>query len=91
MPKLISAVALLLATVGILLVCEVIRPFRDLAVDGPIALACWGVGTLLATTCFFLKPRSLILTLVTLGANLIPLIAALALLWLMSRSNFGWH
>jgi hypothetical protein len=43
-PNLLGAVVLLLAAFGVLICFEVIRPFRDLAVDGPIALALWGIA-----------------------------------------------
>lgn len=42
-----AVLALALLLLGVLLVLEVVRPFRDLAVDGPIALGCWGGGLLL--------------------------------------------
>lgn len=77
--------------VCVLICSEVIRPFRDLAVDGPIALACWAIGAALAIACFFLKSRSMAFSVISLAANVLPLVVALVLLWLMSQSNFGWH
>jgi hypothetical protein len=90
-PNLLGAVALLLAAVGVLICFEVIRPFRDLAIDGPIALALWGIGAALAISCFFLKGRSLTLTIFSLAVNALLLLAAIALIRVMSHSNFGWH
>ncbi len=90
-PNLLGAVVLLLAAFFVLICFEVIRPFRDLAVDGPIALALWGTSAAFAISCFFLKGRSLTLTAISLAANVLLLLATLALLAVMSHSNFGWH
>ena len=90
-PNLLGSVALLLCVSGALIACEVIRPFRDMSIDGPIALGAWGIGVALGVSCFFLRGRSLTLSVISVAANILPLIAALALLWVMSRSNFAWH
>lgn len=91
MPNLLGIIALLLSTVGLLIFFEVLRPFRDMSIDGPIALVSWGIGAAIGVACLFLKRRSLTLSIVSMVANLIPLLAALVLLWALSRSNFGWH
>jgi hypothetical protein len=52
---------------------EVIRPFRDMSKDGPLAMILWGAGTTLAIMGFFVRPRAVILGVTTLLANLIPL------------------
>lgn len=89
--NLFGIVALLLAVIALLIFCEVIRPFRDLSVDGPIALGLWGIGGALGISCFFLKGRSKIFCAIVVIVNVLPLLAALVLLWLISRSNFAWH
>lgn len=83
--------ALGLSVAGGLLVCEVIRPFHDFSIDGPIALSFWGIGAALAFVCFFLKARSLAFSIISLVANVVPLLGALVVWWLMSQSNFAWH
>ncbi len=90
-PHLLGTIALLLGGFGVLIFMEVIRPFRDMSIDGPIALGSWGTGLALGITCFFLKGRSLTLTIISVAANLLLLLAALALLWAISNSNFAWH
>ena len=90
-PILLSIAALVLSASGVLIFCEVIRPFRNMSVDGPIALSSWGVGAALGISCFFLKGRSTTLSVVSVAANILPLLAALALLWAISHSNFAWH
>ena len=90
-PNLLGIVALLLCVVGALIFCEVIRPFRDMSIDGPIALSAWGIGAALGVACFFLKGRSLTLSVISVVANVLPLLAALVLLWVLSHSNFAWH
>ncbi|MEP7072064.1 MAG: hypothetical protein ABI839_06735 [Verrucomicrobiota bacterium] len=89
-PHLLGTIALLLCGFGVLISVEVIRPFRDMAIDGPIALGSWGAGLALGITCFFLKGRSLTLSMISVAANLLLLLAALAL-WVISNSNFAWH
>jgi hypothetical protein len=91
LPNLLGAVALLLCAVGVLIFVEVIRPFRDMAIDGPIALSLWGIGAALAVSCLFLKGRSITLSIISLLANVVLLLAALALIWALSHSNFAWH
>ncbi len=62
-----------------------------MSIDGPIALDSWGLGAAFGTVCFFLKGRSVTLSVISVVANILPLLAALALLWVLSRSNFAWH
>ncbi|HEY3664089.1 MAG TPA: hypothetical protein VGL24_13125 [Chthoniobacterales bacterium] len=89
--NLFGIISLGLTIVGGLLICEVIRPFRDLSIDGPIALGCWGVGAVLGLACFFVKGRSLFFSIFALVVNVLPLLGALVLWWLLSQSNFAWH
>ena len=70
---------------------EVIRPFHDLSIDGPLALFSWGSGAGLALVTLWLRGRSVILSAVSLSLNLVLLVAALVILWLVSHSNFAWH
>jgi hypothetical protein len=86
-----GALALGLSVTGGLLICEVIRPFHDLSIDGPIALSCWGIGATLGIACFFLKGRSLVFSILSLAVNVLPLLGALAVWWLLSQSNFAWR
>lgn len=91
LPTKLGIVALLLCLVGVLIFSEVIRPFREMSIDGPIALTCWGGGATLGVACLFLKGRSTALSVMSIVANMLPLLAALALLWAISHSNFAWH
>lgn len=72
-----SLLALVLFALGVLLVVEVIRPFRDLAIDGPIALGCWGAGLALGAIAVWrrLGPRALAWTALICNAG------ALLLIW----------
>ncbi len=79
------------AAIGLLLIFEIIRPFRDLEKDGPLALICWSVGTIVALSCFFRRERSLAIAIIALLANLVPIVVLSAVLWLLSHSNFAWH
>ncbi|MFL6584446.1 MAG: hypothetical protein ACJ8KU_08000 [Chthoniobacterales bacterium] len=91
LPNQLSVLALFFCALGVLIFVEVIRPFRDLSVDGPIALISWGIGAALGIGCLFLKGRSITLSVITVAANLLPLAGALLLLWGMSHTNFTWH
>ncbi|MGI8955306.1 MAG: hypothetical protein ACR2II_00095 [Chthoniobacterales bacterium] len=90
-PNFLGIAALLLCALGALIFCEVLRPFRDMSIDGPIALASWGLGAALGISGFFLKGRSLTLSVIGAASNILPLIAALVLFWLLAHSNFAWH
>ena len=67
----LAMAALALAVLGILLFVEVIRPFRDLSIDGPLALFSWGSGAGLALVTLWLRGRSVILSAVSLSLNLV--------------------
>jgi hypothetical protein len=83
--------ALLLSCVGLLVFFEFIRPFRNPAIDIPLSLATWGIGAVLAIVSLFLSGRSRVLCAVGILFNVLPLLGALVLLWLLSHSNFAWH
>ncbi len=91
LPHLLGVISLLLCGLGVLIFCEMVRPFRDMAKDGPIALGAWSVGLALGTGCFFLRGRSAVLSAISVAANLLPLVGALVLLWVLGHSNFAWH
>ena len=40
----LAMAAVALALLGVLLFLEVIRPFHNLSIDGPLALLSWGIG-----------------------------------------------
>jgi hypothetical protein len=50
-----------LGGLGVLLFFEIIPPFHDMSIDGPLALALWGVGAALGVVSLSLKGRSLTL------------------------------
>jgi drug/metabolite transporter (DMT)-like permease len=79
------------AAAGLVIIFEIIRPFRDLAKDGPLAMISWSVGAVIGVSCFFGPQRSVALALSALLLNLLPLAVCLALLYLLGHSNFGWH
>ena len=79
------------AAVGLLLIFEVIRPFRDMAKDGPLAMICWSVGAIVAMSCFFGRQRSIAVAISGLLVNLVPIVVLSAVLFLLSHSNLAWH
>lgn len=81
-PHLFAGASFLLLALGALLAFEVIRPFRDLAIDGPIALACWGIGVLLAALALWLRQGIFALNVTALVLNILALLAMGALLLL---------
>jgi hypothetical protein len=44
----LAVAAVLLSCVGLLVFFQIIGPFRNPSVDGPLSLAAWGIGTALA-------------------------------------------
>jgi hypothetical protein len=50
----LAVAAVLLSCVGLLVFFQIIRPFRNPSVDGPLSLAAWGIGTVLAIIALFL-------------------------------------
>ena len=79
-PKRLTIVSFVCSMLGLLLISEVIRPFRDMAKDGPLAMILWGVGATVAIIVFFVRPRSIALSVAALLANLIPLSGVAAVL-----------
>jgi hypothetical protein len=59
LPNALAILALLLCVFGALVFTEVIRPFREMSVDGPLAVGSWAAGTAIGIACFFLKGRSI--------------------------------
>lgn len=91
LPNALGVLGLLLCLFGALLFTEIIRPFRNLSIDGPLAVASWGTGAAIGIACFFLKGRSIALTAISVLVNVVPLLGSLALLWALSHTNFAWH
>jgi hypothetical protein len=87
----VAILVLALNAFGLLLVFEVIRPFRDLSKDGPLAMICWGAGVVVSLIALFKGSRSRVLSWAGLIANALALFAMSALLWLVGHSNFAWH
>jgi hypothetical protein len=79
---LFAAASFLLLALGALLAFEVIRPFRDLASDGPIAIGCWGLGVLLAAAGLWFRQGVFALNVAALVLNVLALLAMGALLLL---------
>jgi hypothetical protein len=79
------------AAAGLLLIFEVIRPFRDMAKDGPLAMICWGVGAVVAASCFLGRQRSVAVAVIGLLVNLAPIVVLTAVLLLLRHSNLAWH
>ena len=90
-PKRLAIVSFACAAMGLLLIFEVVRPFRDIAKDGPLAMILWGIGTIAGIAGFFLRPRAIALSIAALMANLIPMCGIAALLLLLGRSTLIWH
>jgi hypothetical protein len=89
--KRLTIVSFVCATLGLLLILEVIRPFHDLSKDGPLAMVLWGVGGTLAIIGFFVRRRAIALGIAALLGNLIPLCGVAAVLVLLGHSSLIWH
>jgi hypothetical protein len=82
----LAVAAVLLSCVGLLVFFQIIRPFRNPSVDGPLSLAAWGIGTVLAIIALFLPQKSRALCAVGIRFNVLPLFCALALLWYLRQA-----
>jgi hypothetical protein len=72
---------------GALLILEVLRPFRDLKIDGPIALLFWIIGIVCAALSLWLKKDHVVLhwTLILLNGSAV--ILTLLALFLIGSSK----
>jgi hypothetical protein len=89
--KRLIIISFVCSIIGLLLIFELIRPFRDLSKDGPLAMILWGIGATVAIIGFFVRPRAIILGVAALLANLIPLCGVAAVLVLLGHSTLIWH
>ena len=89
--KRLTIVSFVFAMLGLLLIFEVIRPFRDISKDGPLAMTLWGIGATFAIIGLFARPRAIALGIAALLANLIPLCGVGAVLVLLGHSTLIWH
>jgi uncharacterized membrane protein HdeD (DUF308 family) len=85
-PSLPPLIGTVLLVTGLLLFYEVIRPFRDLEIDGLLALVCWGLAVLVNGIAIWRKLGSRALNLTVLLLNLLVLTGVLALLMVLSSS-----
>jgi ABC-type uncharacterized transport system permease subunit len=81
------AASLALLVLGLLLVFEVIRPFRDLSIDGPIAMGCWVAGALLAAVALWRRQGARAANIVALALNVLALLTMGGLLLLLATST----
>src|SRR5947208_11219915 len=73
----LAMAAVALALLGVLLFLEVIRPFHNLSIDGPLALLSWGIGAAFSLATLCLSGSSFILIPASLSVNGLFLLAAL--------------
>lgn len=85
-PYILPGLSLAFLISGFLLLFEVIRPFRDLAIDGPIALACWTLGIVLPAAALWLRHRLFHFNLTVLVLNALAMAGTLGLLYLIATS-----
>ena len=89
--KRLTIISFVCAMLGLLLIFEVIRPFRDMSKDGPLAIILWGVGAIVAIIGFFVRSRAIALGIAALLANLIPLCGVAVVLVFLGHSTLIWH
>jgi hypothetical protein len=89
--KPLNVVSFVCAATGLLLIFEVVRPFRDMSKDGPLAMILWSIGATVAVIGFFVPPRAITQAVAALLVNLIPLCGVGAVLVLLGRSTLIWH
>jgi hypothetical protein len=82
-----TALSALFFILGALLVTEVIRPFRDLSIDGPIAMTLWGVGMGVAAIALWCRWGVPWLNWLMFGINGLTLLGVTALLLVIGGNN----
>jgi hypothetical protein len=85
-PWILPGLSLALLVCGGLLFFEVIRPFRDLELDGPIALACWALGIALPATALWLRHPLFGVNVAALVLNAVSLAGIAGLLYIISTT-----
>ncbi len=85
--KPLAIISFVCAAIGLLLIFEVVRPFRDMSKDGPLAIILWGNGATVAIISFFVPPRAITPAVAALLVNLIPLCGVGAVLVLLGHST----
>jgi hypothetical protein len=83
--NLLSVISLLLLAIALLLVFEVVRPFRNLAIDGPVAVGCMSAGLLLAVAAIWLRRGIRAIAVIALALNAIALVGVCAVIYSLSH------
>lgn len=83
---LLPGISLLLFACGLLLLFEVVRPFRNPDIGVPMTVACWILGIVLSAAGMWLRVGKYYLNLVALVLNALVLVAGSLLAWLIMRS-----
>lgn len=83
----LSILSLALFTLGVLLFFEVVRPFRDLDLDMPIAIGSWSAGIVLAGIALWFRLGHPVINWAALTLNVLALAVLLALVMILKRSG----
>lgn len=86
-PYILSMLSLALFILGVLLFFEVIRPFRDLELDMPIAIGSWSAGIVLAGIALWFRLGHPAINWAALILNALALAALLTLAMILKRSG----
>jgi len=81
----ISSIAIIFFLVGGLLFFEVIRPFNDLKIDGPLALSCCVIGALISCFLLWFHLGNISLNIISLILNSASIASICVMLYLTSN------
>jgi hypothetical protein len=83
----LSSTSILFFLVGALLFFEVLRPFSDLKIDGPLALSCCIMGALISGFLLWFDVGSIPINIISLFLNL-ALIAGMCIMLYLASNIF---
>jgi len=81
----LPSISILCFLVGALLFFEVLRPFSDLKIDGPLALSCCVVGALISAFLLWFDLGNISINIICLILNLVFIAGMCIMLYLASK------
>lgn len=81
----LSSISILCFLLGVLLFFEVLRPFSDLKIDGPLALSCCVMGALISGCLLWFNLGNISINIICLILNLVVIAGICTMLYMASK------
>ncbi|MDN3649685.1 hypothetical protein QWZ13_12245 [Reinekea marina] len=82
---LLSTISILFFILGALLIFEVIRPYSNLKVDGPLGLSCFVLGALISGCFLWFSFGVIAINMISLALNLVFIVWVCVMLYMASN------